>query len=206
MSDWYIHVAMPALLGVLSLWMISMGLRALVTRRPYIFSARWLLLFVLLAFAPNALFPLVSSLGRDRHLSASNQAVLWLGPAMFVVLMVFFSLVIRGYIAMGVTETSMREALFATLARLNLAHEETLGSIRLPSVPAELQVAVQSWVGTAQLKPRTRASREVAAAVASGMNEHFRTAPVRANLVCPIAYVVMGSLMGAMDVVLVLAF
>jgi hypothetical protein len=206
MNHWYIHIAMPAMLGLLSLWMIAMGLRALVTRRPYIFSARWLLLFMLIAFAPNALMPLVTFMGSDHHLSASNLVVRWMGPVMFVVLMVFFSVLIRGYIAMGVTETSMREALFAALARLGLPHEETLGAIKLPTVPAELQVAVQAWVGTAQLKPRTRASRAVAASVASGMSEHFRTAPVRVNLVCPIAYVVMGSLMAIMDVALVIAF
>lgn len=203
MHESYIRVVMPCLLGVLAAWMIAMGLRALITRRPYVFSARWLLAFMLLAFAPNAVFPLLASTAIGHATSVSERVILWSGPAMFVVLAVFFALVMRGHIVMGITEASMREALFAALAELKLPHEETLGSIRLPTVPAELQVAVQSWVGTGQLKPRTRGSSAVAASVARGMNAHFKTAAVSVNLVCPIAYVVMGLLMGVMLVALV---
>ena len=204
MPDWYLHVVLPAILGLLAVCMLAMGLRALITRRPYIFSARWLLAFVLLGFLPSALGPLLITVGSS-HVSGSLRFMMWLQPVMVVVLAIFFALVMRGYVVIGITEASMREALFAALAQLQLPHEETLGSIRLPTVPAELQVAVQSWVGTGQLKPRTRRSGKVTASIAAGMSAHFRTGSVEVNMVCPIAYVVMAVLMGAMDVALVIA-
>jgi len=205
MPDWYMHVAMPSILGLMAACMLAMGLRALITRRPYVFSARWLFAFVLLGFLPAALGPVVTTIGSSHHGSDSLRFAMWLQPIMFLVISVFFALIMRGYVVIGITEASMREALFATLSDLQLPHEETLGSIRLPTVPAELQVAVQSWVGTGQLKPRTRRSSQVTTSIAAGMNAHFRRGSVEMNLVCPIAYVVMAVLLAAMDIALVVA-
>lgn len=205
MPNWYMRVAMPAVIGLLAVAMLAMGLRALITRRPYLFSARWMLAFVLLGYLPLAVGPLLMSVGHDHGGSGALRLVVWLQPVMFVVIAVVFALIMRGYVVIGITEASMREALFASLAELKLPHEETLGAIRLPSVPAELQVAVQSWVGTGQLKPRTRASSAVTASIAAGMNAHFRAGTTAVNMTCPIAYVVMAVLLGAMDVALVLA-
>ena len=205
MPHWYLHVAMPAILGLLAACMLAMGLRSLITRRPYVFSARWLLAFVLLGFLPGALGPLLTTFGSSPHGSGSLRFAMWLQPVMFVALAIFFALIMRGYVVIGITEASMREALFAALSKLQLPHEETLGSIRLPTVPAELQVAVQSWVGTGQLKPRTRGSSRVTTSIAEEMNAHFRTGSAEINLTCPIAYVVMAVLLIAMDVALVVA-
>ena len=205
MPNWYLDVAMPSLLGLMALIMLGMGLRALITRRPYLFSARWLLAFALLGFLPSAIGPMLVSTGFRHDPSTSTRVVTWMGPILFVVMAIFFAILMRGYVVIGITESSMREALFAALARLQLPHEETLGSIRLPTVPAELQVAVQSWVGTGQLKPRTRRSRAITASIAEGMQAHFRGGVAEVNMICPIAYVVLAVLLGAMDVAMVLA-
>lgn len=194
MQHWYLHVFLPAIFGALAVCLLGMGLRPLITRRPYLFSARWLLAFVLLGFAPNLLMPLVFSV---------HGVILWIGPAMFLVLAVFLAMQMRGYIAMAVTESSLREALFASLIELRLPHEETLSAVRLPSVPGELQVAVQGWMGTGQLKARTRQSKGVLTEVVRTMNEHYRTRPVAVNLVCPVAYVVVGLMLLVMDGALV---
>ena len=203
MHDWYIRIFMPVLMGLLALCLLGMGLWALITRRPYLFSARWLLLFVLLSFAPNLMMPFTMSLAGKGGLSLPHGVMLWIGPVMFVVLAIFLSLQMRGYVAMAVTESSLREALLAALAELRLPHEETMSAVRLPSVPGELQVAVQGWMGTGQLKARTPQTKSVLAQIVREMNRYFRTQPVGVNLVCPVTYVVLGVLLLVMDGALV---
>jgi hypothetical protein len=124
---------------------------------------------------------------------------------MFLVLAVFMSLSMRGYVAIGITEASIREALFAALDKLALPYEEALGSVRSPSIQAQIQVAVQAWIGSGQLKARQAQSRAVLTDIVSAMNEHFRTTKVKANLVTPIFYVVLAVLLGVMDVALIVA-
>lgn len=204
MPDWYLRVAMPAVIGFLAAGMLAMGLIPLLTRRPALMHARWLLGFVLLAFLPGAVQPFLKRTGLGHDPGTPSRLVEWISPAMFVVLAVVFGLAMRGYVVIGVTLGSMREALFSALARLQLPYEETLGSIRLPSVPAELQVAVQSWIGTGQLKPRTRGARDVTARIAAGMRAHFASGAVELNMICPIAYVVMALLLVVTDVSLVM--
>jgi hypothetical protein len=195
MHDWYIRVFMPILLGLLAACLLGMGLWALVKRRPYLFSARWLLVFVLLSFAPNLLMPFTISQSGDKGLSLPHNVMLWIGPVMFVVLAIFLSLQMRGYVAMAVTEASLREGLLAALSELRLPHEETMSSLRLPSVSGELQVAVQGWMGTGQLKARTPQTKGVLIEIVREMNRYYRTRPVGVNLVCPVTYIVLGVLM-----------
>ncbi len=72
-------------------------------------------------------------------------------------------------------------------------------------MPAELQVAVQGWMGTAQIKARQRGASPVVARIVSGMNAHFRTTKVRVNLTCCVIYIVMSVLLLVMDAALMLA-
>jgi hypothetical protein len=197
-SDFF-NLFMPIVLGLLALTLLGIGLRGLLTRRPFVFAARWLFAFMLLSFLPNAIMPLTFE--RDFR-DASDVFLTLAGPAMFLVLAVFFWIVMRGHMAFGVTEESLRSGLTAALRELELPYEESLGAIRLPSVPAEIQVAVQGWVGTGQIKSRQRAGSPLVADVARRMNAYFRTTKVSTNLTCCVMYIVMGTLTGAMDIVL----
>ncbi|HVF12398.1 MAG TPA: hypothetical protein VNA87_04860 [Actinomycetota bacterium] len=203
MPTWYLDLLMPTILGILAVAMLAMGLWVLITRRPYLISARWMLSLVLLSFLPNALLPMMSTIFNDGFRSISDNVLTWAGPAMFFILAIFMSISMRGYIAIGITESSIREALFTTIDKLALPYEEALGSVRIPSIPAEIQVAVQAWIGSGQLKARKAHSRAVLKEIASGMNQHFRQTKVRANLVTPIFYVALGLMLVVMNVALI---
>lgn len=98
-----------------------------------------------------------------------------------------------GYIAFGVTDVSFREGLLASLKKLNLDHEETMSILRLPTIGADLQVAVQSWIGTAQIKMKQRQFRRVLVDIVNNMNEYYQNSAVsKMNLTSCIFYVVMG--------------
>lgn len=185
-------VLLPFLLVVVALFLLVVGLRGVITRKPFLLSSRWLLGLILVLFAPAILEPFLFPIPRvgDR-----GGGLNLLNPAMFVILAVFMWLSLRGYVAFGVTDASFREGLLAALGKLQLPHEETLGAIRLPSAGIDLQVAVQSWIGVGQMKAKQRKGGGVLARVAAAMNEYFRSASVATNVTGCVFYVVMGLLL-----------
>lgn len=119
--------------------------------------------------------------------------VRWLSPAMLLAVGIFLYFTLRGYMAFGITDVSFREALLASLGKLNLPHEETLAAIRLPAIGADLQVAVQSWIGTGQLKMKQRQFTGVLSEIVRGMNEYYQSGAVsKMNMTCCTFYAVIG--------------
>ena len=111
---------------------------------------------------------------------------------MFPVMAVFFWLQMKGYLAFAVTGKSFRDGLLAALDKLQLPYEETLSSIRLTSVEADLQVAVQSWIGTGQIKVRPGRHGPLLKKIVQAMKEHFRTAAVETNMIVCVFFLILG--------------
>jgi hypothetical protein len=107
---------------------------------------------------------------------------------------------LQGYITFGITDTSFREALLAALQELQLPYEEMLSSIRLTSIEADLQVSVQSWVGSGVIKIKQRKHRSQLTEIVAAMNQYFRKSSVSVNLTTCIIYLVMGILMAALGI------
>ena len=189
-----ITVLFPCLFGTMALFFLVIGLRGVVTKKPFLISARWLLFLILLGFGPLMLQAV--SLPTSGDGSGILMALRWLVPTMLIVVVIFLSFTMRGYIAFGVTDASFRDGLLASLQKLNLAYEETLSAMRLPTIGADLQVAVQSWMGTGQIKMKQRQFRRVLVDTVNNMNEYYQNSAVpKVNLTCCIFYVVMGVFM-----------
>ena len=200
-----ITVLFPLLFGVMALFFLAVGLRGIVFRKPFVISSRWFLALVLLGFSPSLL--LAMPLFGPSHSSGQLAIIQWLTPAMLLVVAVFLYFTLRGYTAFGVTDVSFREALMASLKRLDLPYEETLSTLRLPTIGADLQVAIQSWIGTGQLKMKQREFNRVLSDIVRCMNEHYQSgAASNINLTCCIFYAVMGVLMAVFAVVFLFAF
>ncbi|HTY24942.1 MAG TPA: hypothetical protein VMC85_17560 [Desulfomonilaceae bacterium] len=200
-----ITVIFPFVFGVMALFFFVIGLRGIVSKKPFVISARWLFIVVLLGFSPAmfqfAWFP------KPSGGPAILVAIRWLIPVMFIVIIIFLYFTLRGYTAFAVTDTSFREGLLASLEKLNLPHEETLATIKLPTIGADLQVAVQSWIGTGQLKAKQREFSTVLRDIVKGMNEYYQSGVVtKVNLTCCIFYVVIGVLLGVFGGVFFFAF
>ncbi|MGO9565909.1 MAG: ankyrin repeat domain-containing protein [Desulfomonilaceae bacterium] len=186
-----ITVLYPCLFGIMALFFLVIGLRGIVTKKPFLISARWLLVLVLLGFTPGMLQTVTLPTTGDGP--GSLMAIRLMLPAVLIVVLVFLSFTLRGYIAFGVTDASFREGLLASLKKLNLDCEETMSILRLPTIGADLQVAVQSWIGTAQIKMKQRQFRKVLGDIASNMNEYYQNSAVsKMNLTSCIFYAVMG--------------
>ena len=200
--DFGYHVLMPLTLGTVSLAFIALGLYGLVRRRPFIINARWMLVIIIVAWSPQFALPLSWFFTENQNIGDRLGVLSWISLLTMIVVIGYIALQMRGYMVFGTTQESFREALLAALSKLNLKSEETLSSIRLPSVPAELQVAVYGWVGTGQLRLRNGGRPRLLADVARGMTDYFDSAQVKMNMTTVLAYVILGALMIAMLIAL----
>ena len=188
MRDSFDMIYQSAMFGPMGVFFMVIGLRGLVTKRPLLFSARWFLLFVLVMFLP----PLATFLQRPFLSSRPVEMMDWLPLLMFPIMAVVFWLQTKGYLAFAVTGKSFRDGLVAALENLQLPYEESLSSIRLTSVEAELQVAVQSWMGSGQIKVRPGRHGPLLKKIVQAMKEHFRTAAVETNMISCVVLLVAG--------------
>ncbi len=180
----YFTTLFPILTGVIGIFFLITGLKGLLTKRPFLISNGWLLAMMMVLFVPMGLSSLTILDGNPRS---------WVSPILCLVLLVMMCYQLKGYVAFAITDKSFRETLVAALQRLELPYEESLSVIRLTSVNADLQVAIQSWMGTGTIKVKHRAHRSVLKEVVDAMNEYFRTSSVSTNMVTCVFWVVMGA-------------
>ncbi len=187
-------IMFPITLGITAIFSFFIGLRGMLTKRPFMISNRWFFAKILVVFIPLPLI-LLPLLSASDSGSDSIHFMKWLiailcGMVLLVILMVWYSL--RGYVTFGVTDVSFRAALLAALEKLQFPFEESLSAIRLTSIQADLQVSVQSWTGTALIKVKQRTHRSALREIVNVMNEYFRASSVSTNMIPCIVYLVMG--------------
>ena len=204
--DFYLEVLFPGIFCLLAAFLLGTGLRGVVSRKPFLISARWIFALIMASFSPCILQPLLFWASSFRDGSIYGDVIPWLCPVVFALVLVFVWVSLRGYVAFAVTEQSFREGLLAALKEMNLPCEETLASVRIPSVEVDLQVAVQSWIGMGQLKAKQRGAGPLLGRIVAAMNSYYKTTAVSVNLLCCVFYVLLGVLMAGFTVMYVLVY
>jgi len=139
---------------------------------------------------------------RGHPRAGSLGALSLISLLILVVVVGFMALVTRGYLVFSATQSSFREGLLAALARLGLPFEETMAAIHLPTVPADLHVAVQGWIGTGQVRLKKGNGRPLLRQLAKAMNAQYAGSSVATNRTWAVVYLILGILVGVMVVLL----
>jgi hypothetical protein len=174
---------------------IFIALKTLIGRRPLVFSSRWLFAFMCLAFLPS----IANSVSLEFSSSEGLGMIIWINPLMFTVLLVFFWIQMKGYIAFAISDSYFREALLASSSALGFSIEETMSRLKIKETGQEMQVAIQGWIGTAQLKSTGKESNEVVKQIAHGMTKYFQCTPGKMNYLTSYFYLIIGVFMIAMS-------
>ena len=204
--DFTFRVLMPLTLGLVSLAFIALGLYALIRQRPFIIHSRWMFVLVLIAFSPQIVVPISMFFSEPGYRTGWLDAASLISVLTMIVLIAYFALQMRGYMVFGTTQDSFREALLSALSDLNLKVEETLSSVKLPSVPAELQTPVYGWIGTGQVRLRNGGRPRLLEDIGAGMTAYFDSGNVKTNMTTAIVYLIIGGLMIGMVITMMMGW
>ena len=175
----------------MAVFFLTIGIKVVTTNRPLLISSKVFFIFMLIAFSPQFMLTI------DLILSSTTDLglALYISPLMYLVLLMFCWVQMQGYIAIGISDESFRDALHHALNNNQIPFEEQLSLIKLTAIDAHLQVAVQSWVGTGQLKLKKSKDKTLLANLVSAMNDYYRTHAIKANNTTAIFYIALGLLM-----------
>jgi len=189
---------------ILGLYLLITGLRGVITKKPFVFSAKSNFWLVALAFSPSIVQPLYSfwqlyssSVEHAEDFEWSLALLLLFSLLIYPVILAFLWRQMRGYTVLGVTDDSFREALHAVLEDLRLPFEERLSKLRLTSLDADLEANVAGWMGVANLRIKQREHQETLERIANGLKHYFAASRVSINMVTCVYYIILGVLIMA---------
>ena len=187
----FIEISFAAVLLLLALVSIRVGLRILITKRPFVVAARWFFIFSLLLYLPF-LFGSLVFLTRTPF-----EFVGWgiiIGLFAFSVSLVFLWFQTKGYDAIGITEDSFRAAILSALNNLKLDYEESLNQIKIISLGIDLQVSIQSSIGVAQIRTRQPNGRSILRSIVNEIIVFYEASATTPNYFTVVFYIVGGLL------------
>jgi hypothetical protein len=165
MNPDYLRAASPLLMAI---GLLCLGLRVFTTKTPFVIAQRcWILAFLPL-ITGDALTPKTTG----------GMSVALVGQMVFIVTLWWL---FRGYAACGVTNASFREALTASLRKLNLSYEETPKGLRAPELGVDLRTQVKEKWGVGFLNGPPWSFGGVMRKIVKGMNEYYRSGAVPAT-------------------------
>ncbi|HUN24553.1 MAG TPA: hypothetical protein PK299_15595 [Anaerolineales bacterium] len=190
----------------IGLYAFGIGAWGFVKKRPLIVAARQLMWFLLAIYVPQtiqAFVSLPSFWGRGDLFFTIIPII----EIVALVLLVFiFWRQMAGYMILGVSDETFREALVSALNKLNLPYQETISKIKLTGLGADMQVVVASWTGTAQIRIKQWRHVRYTKKIALAMDDYYKNNPVKVNNSAFIVYLLLGILMIVFVVVVAFGF
>jgi len=182
----------PILFALLACFFLFIGVKAVLSKKPVFIFSKYFYGLIVLAFLPL----LINTADMiSKGYSGKIGLIMYLNPVLFVFLLVFFWFQMKGYMAIGISDDSFREAIHFSLNKNELPFEEKLSVMTLPSLNNELQVAIQSWIGSGQIKLKRSEKTGVLPKIIAAIDEYYATKNITANNFTSIFYIVMGTLM-----------
>lgn len=177
-----------------SVWLIATGIWCIARRKPLLHPAKYNFWMLVLVFSPNMMMAFTWSF--SEYADSYTHFLTILSLVTYAVTLTYFWKVLGGYTVLGVSDESFQDALRYALRKLDLPFEESLSRIKLTTLKdADLQVSVQSWVGTAQFKFKQSQHNSTLDKIANAMREYFASSSSQVNNATSIFNVATGVLL-----------
>jgi hypothetical protein len=184
---------MPYFLLIISVIFIGMALFMFLRKKPLILNSVWMLIVMCLCFLPQILLSI-------EMLFKYPSFIGILPILMFMVLIVWFVFIMRGYIIYGVDGSDFQKLFIECLNDKNYDFDQSLATIKIKNPEIELSIAVQSWVGTAQIRFKGKENGDVLKSLISDLNQK----DIKANYIFPIFYALIGVLITILSISMII--
>ncbi len=137
----------PFLLVFFALFFGSISFSVLVKKKPVVMDSKWLNLIIAVSLLPA----IIMNLAQVRPGDSSSYFNL-IVPVMFILLMVFYFFIIKGFTFYGIKDEDFRKSLLSSLDKLNIRYSEIMNKIKLDDLSTELSISFQDWMGTGMIR------------------------------------------------------
>jgi len=182
----------PLVFAFIAFFFLFIGIKVVISKRPLFMPSKYFFAFIVLAFSPQFVTTVDMFL---KGLPGKIGLIFLISPILFVCLLVFFWILMKGYMAIGVSDDSFRDAIHFSLKRINQPFEEKLSAIKLTAINTILQIAIQSWIGSAQLRLKQSKDTKLLTEIIAGMNEYYINNNIKPNNVISTFYILIGFFM-----------
>jgi hypothetical protein len=187
--------------SLVSLFGFGVGLRGILTRKPFLLSARWIWGVFLVGLLPHTVQPLYRPVFGITVNPNAFLIVLHCLVVAFAVAALVLLIKLRSYTVLGITNTSLYEGVESALERLNIPYEyeQNSSNIHLPSIGASLRLSKPSGGGS-QIGIRPRRFNRVLRDVVKEMGSFYQNTNVSANPAAFYYYLLLSGLLAAQQI------
>ena len=186
-GSFILNIYFPLVFTLMAVFLLYIGLKVITSKRPLLLPSKVFFVFMVIAVTPQLIMSV------EAYFSTGAFSLLSLmSPLMYVVLLAFVWVQMKGYMAIGISDDSFRSALHYALNQNHIQFEEQVSIIKLTDSSADLLVSVQSWVGTGQLKLKQSKDNYLLSTLVSSINQYFQSNAVKSNYTVPVFYILFG--------------
>ncbi len=194
-GSFILNIYFPLVFTLMAVFFLYIGLKVITSKKPLLLPSKVFFVFMVIAFSPQLIMSV------ETQFSTGVFSLLsLLSPIMYVVLLAFFWIQMKGYMAIGISDDSFRNALLYALDQNHIQFEEQVSLIKLTNSNADLLVSVQSWVGTGQLKLKQSKSNHLLNTLVPSINQYFQSHSVKTNSTTPVFYILIGLILLVLSV------
>jgi hypothetical protein len=146
-----IMFAFPVLFIFFAAFYGYISISILFRKKPVVMNSKWLNLLIAVGLLPS----IVTNLIRI-DITNSNTLYFLIIPIMFVILLVFYFFIIKGYTFYGINDNDFRTSLLQSLVKLNIKYTETMNKIKLDEIGTEINISFQEWMGTGMIRIKNK--------------------------------------------------
>lgn len=199
-----IFLTLSLVLVAISIYFLFLGLKVILTKKPFLIPAKYNFFVILIAFATQLVIPINNLFQLTRFKEDTLNWFLILMPlflvVFYLVLLVYLWKTMQGYQIIGVDEDSFRTSLHNVLNKLGLPFEERLSKMRLTSLETDLESSMNAWSGVATLKIKNTNHKKTEKEITEYLRREFKDDFTPVNLRTGYFYSITGILMFALSI------
>jgi len=195
----------PIVFALIAMFCTGIGCNVLIRRKPLIISSEWSIGFLVVLLAPAMIDSVAAFLERIKENAASFRDVFMIlcagmGDVWFILLFfllffiswVFLVIGTREYTFIGVSEETIRGAIYYGLQKLGIPYKETRAWIKLPELNTKIQINMRYWGSKGEIKIKDRSQKAFLRKLVKQMRIYFRDQKVPTKKIAAIEYLIVG--------------